>query len=382
MKKFLPLLLSLCLLFALTPTASAYSFGDPWHFDLSGFLENEENCRYVELMLDYHLRTNTAVQETLSNGCVALFFFEGCSDNMDDPALSDISYYRVSAVCAGVKLNDAGEPYLIFFNENCSTLPDRPLEYGAWSLPEVGKVGPATICDGTYELYSVRHGGVYEALHLRTSYEDATIDAVYMHPEGYTYTRANQINIHTRTGNHTIQGAMWSAGCILVGDGDWGQFSELIASTYYSIYDEFDLDKWVGTITINRQKLKDKLYPLYENQDAVDRLLANSRHELPESYLKRCTETLVSEEGKTMQTSAEAQIMTLPCSNITDARSVPLETLKEGEPIEIKSAIQNPLGNLWYLVEYNGREGYLYSAYAEEITAPSWFEQFWNSIFG
>ena len=382
MKKCLSFLLVLCLLSTLVPAADAYGIGDSWQFDLSGFLDEEENCRYVEFMLDYHLRTNTAVQEALENGCVALFFFEGCSDNMTDPALSDIFYYRVSAVCVGITLNGNGEPIVIYFNENCSTLPDRPLEYGAWYLSDVGQVGPATICDGTYEIYSVRHGGVYEALHLRTSYEDATIDAVYMHPEGHTFTRANQINIHTRTGNHTIQGAMWSAGCLLVGDGDWGQYSELMASTYYTIYDKFDIDKWVGTVTINRQKLKDKLYPLYEDQDAVDRLLANSRQELPESYIKRCIVTESWSEEKSMQTVSGAQLMTLPCSNRTDARSVVLSAIPEGETVILQKALENPLGNAWYQVQWEGRTGYLYSDDVKEITEPGWFARFWNSIFG
>ena len=175
---------------------------------------------------------------------------------------------------------------------------------------------------------------------------------------------------------------MWSAGCILVGDGDWGQYSELIASTYYSIYDRFVLDRQVGTVTINRQKLKDKLYPLYESNDAVDRLLANSRHELPETYLQRCTRTAIEDAPKAMQTAAPAQLMTLPCSNVTDARSVVLETLPEGEPVQLLGSITNPLGNLWYEAEWEGQRGYLYSTYVEEITVPGWFERFWNSIFG
>lgn len=382
MKKCFALLLSLCLLVPMIPGASAYDFEEPCSFDLSGFLDNETYCRYVEMMLDYHLRTNTAVQETLNEGYVALFFFEGCSDNMDHPDLWDISYYRVSAVCVGVKLDEHGVPYIIYFNENCSTLPDRPLEYGAWYIEGTGAVGPATICDGTYELYSVRHGGVYEALHLRTEYADGSIDAVYMHPDGYVSSRATEINIHTRTVNHTIRGAMWSAGCILVGDGDFGQFTELMASAYYSIYDTFELDQKVGTVTINRQMLKEELYTLYRHEDAVDRLLANSRQELPENYLRRCTKSVVGDEPKAMQTAAQANLMTLPCSNVTDARSVVLATLPKGETIEILSCIRNPLGNLWYEVEYEGEVCYIYSTYAEEATAPSWFEQFWDSIFG
>ena len=382
MKKTIALLLSLCILFSLAPAASAYELGEPYSFDLSEFLRNEENCRYVEMMLDYYLRTNAAVQETLKKGYVALFFFEGCSDNMDHPDLSDLSYYRVSAVCTGVKLDENGEPFIIFFNENCSTLPDRPLEYGAWYLEDTGVVGPATICDGTYELYSVLHGGSYEALHLRTSKTDGGIEAVYMYPDGYVSTKATEINIHTRTGNHTIRGAMWSAGCILVGDGDWGQYEEMMGSTYYSIYNKFALGRRVGTVTINRQMLKDKMAPLYEDKDAVDRILTNSRQELPESYLKRCTRTMDCEEPKTMQTSVEAQLMTLPCSNVTDARSVPLLTLQQEENVKILSCIKNPLGNLWYEVEYQGIQGYLYSSYVQEITSPGWFEQFWKSLFG
>lgn len=382
MKKLLSLLLSLCLLIPMIPKASAYATGEPYHFDLSGFLDNEKNCRYVEMMLDYHLRTNTAVQETLQEGYTAMFLFEGCSDNMDHPDLSDISYYRVSAVCIAIKLDQDGEPYISYFNENCSTLPDRPLEYGAWYFEDTGVVGPATICDGTYELYSVRHGGSYEALQVRTSYADGSIDAVYMNPDGYVFTRATEINIHTRNVNHTIKGAMWSAGCILVGDGDFAQFTELMASTYYSIYDRFDLDKRVGTLTINRQYLKEKMYELYQERDAVDRITASSRQELPEGYVKRCTREEDYEEAKSMHTITETSLMTLPCSNITDARSVVLKSLPRGEQLQIQSSVRNPLGNLWYALEYEGETCYIYSGDVEEVPPGNWFERFWDTIFG
>lgn len=380
MKRFLACLLLFCLMLTLAPRASAYQVGEPWHFDLAKFISNEESRLYVETMLDHHLRTNAAVRQTLKDGYVALFFFEGCSDNMDDPELSDISYYRVSATCVGVKLNDDGEPYLIYINENCSTLPDRPLEYGAWSFADVGWVGPATVCDGTYELYSVRHGGVYEALQLRTSEEDESIEAVYMYPDGFVINRATAINIHTRNVNHTIRGAMWSAGCILVGDGEFNQFTELMASSYYAVYDKFDLGRRVGTVTIDRQKLKDKLYPLYRDDDAVDRLLASSRRIQPEMYLKLCDRTVLKEEGKHLQTIEKTKLMTLPCSNVTDARSITVLEIPKNEDVLVKSCIKNPLGNLWYEVEYNGQQGYLYSSYVDEPTAPSWFEQFWDNI--
>lgn len=369
-------LLSVLLLSAL-PSAAAKT-AEPCLPKLSELIKNAENCRYVQMMTNYYLRNDAAVQQALEGGYTAVFLFEGCSDNMDDAQLADLSYYRVSAVCIAVKLDEEGEPYLSYFNGDCSTLPDRPLEYGAWELEDVGSVGPATICDGTYEIYSVRHGGAYEALHVRSGYSDGTLPAVYMTPEGYVTARADQINIHTRTGNHTIQGAMWSAGCILIGDGDFRQFTELMESTYYTIYDTFSTGERVGTLTINRQCLKEALYSLYENTDAVDMLLASSRHVLPEVYLKQCGDAVTYEESKRLCASRDTELMTLPCSNSTDARSQPLASVSKWEELEVVGSIYNTAGNLWYEVDWNGERCYLYSGYAEE---PGWFTRLIRRIF-
>ena len=169
MKKILSGIICVCmtlaLLFPAVPAVSAKTTV----VDLSEHISNRENRHYVESMLSFYLRENSMVQETLEDGLSAVFLFEGCSDNMENPDFSDISYYRVSAVCIAVKLDASGNPVITYFNENSSTLPDRPLEYGAWNLEETGDVGPATICDGTYELYSVYHGGAYEALQILKS---------------------------------------------------------------------------------------------------------------------------------------------------------------------------------------------------------------------
>lgn len=367
------------LLVALVPGAAASETLAPCLASLPELIKNPENCRYVQMMLGYYLRNDAAVRETLREGYSAVFLFEGCSDNMDDPELSDITYYRVSAVCLALKLDEAGEPYLSYFNGDCSTLPDRPLEYGAWSLEDVGEVGPATICDGTYELYSVRHGGAYEALQVMSEYSDDTLPAVYMTPEGYVTARADKINIHTRNVNHTIQGAMWSAGCILIGDGDFGKFTELMESTYYAVYDSFGLGEKVGTVTLNRQYLKEEMYGLYENNDAVNMLLANSRHILPETYLARCTDAEVYEERKILCAAKDTELMTLPCSNSTDARSVPLASVEKGEELEIVGSLTNTAGNLWYEINWNGQRCYLYSGYAVE---PGWFTRLLRRVFG
>ncbi len=381
MKKLLSLLLSLCLLLSALPWAKAAENRTQYHLDLSALVKNQEHREYMEMMLDYHLRTNQTVRQTLADGYSAMFLFEGCSDNMDHPDLSIIDYYRVSAACIVLKLDENGDPYVVFFNQNCSTIPDRPLEYGAWSLEEAGAVGPATICDGTYELYSVRHGGVYEALHVRTTQDDGSIDAVYMIPEGFVTARATSINIHTRTGNHALEKAMWSAGCILIGDGDFGQFTELMESMYYSYYDYFVLGARVGTVTIDRQNLKEKLYELYDFPDAVDWLLRGTRQIQPETYLRRCTDRETCDPVHTMRTIRDTNLMSLPCSNRSDARSILLEILPEGEGLEIIGSLVNPLGNLWYVVQYGEKTAYLYSG--DVVAAPpvSWFTRLWNSMF-
>ena len=239
MKKILVNLLSVCLVLAtlagLVPRARAYEMGQACRQDLSAWIQDPERREYVEMMLDHYVRTDTMVRQALEGGFCAVFLFDGASDNMDEPALQDLSYYRVTGICVVLKVDAAGEVRMLYFNDNCSTIPDKPLEYGTWWLAEAGDVGPATICDGTYQIYSVRHKGKYEALHIRTEYYDPLVDAVYMNPEGYVTSRASEINIHTRTSNH-ISGSnsMWSAGCPLVGDGSSWEFWKLIYSTSYS----------------------------------------------------------------------------------------------------------------------------------------------------
>ena len=165
--------LTAALLFKAAPEAAAYEPGDPYSPDLSELIRDADHRTYVETLTDYYMRTNTSVWKALRKGQCAMFLFEGCSDNLNDRRLADLSFYRVSAVCLVVRLDKSGEPYIVYFNQNCSTIPDRPLEYGAWELEDVGEVGPATVRDGTYELYSVKHMGAYEALHVRDSEKDA-----------------------------------------------------------------------------------------------------------------------------------------------------------------------------------------------------------------
>jgi len=362
------------------PAASAYEPGDPCRLDLKPFLQDPVKRDYVEMMVDHHIRTDKDIRNALEGGFAAMFLFDGCSDNLNDPELSDLSYYRVSGICLVVKRDASGKLKLIYYNEDASTIPDQPLKYGAWEIPEVGEVGPATVFDGTYQIYSVLHRGEYEALHVRSDFRDGTLDAVYLTPDGgYTKYRASEINVHTRTSNHIASYGMWSAGCPLVGDGDPWVFKRLIHSTYYTTYDHFEVFNYVGTLTIDRQQLRQELYTLYKNPDAVDVFLENSRNQQPETYFAGCQEKILPEEPETRYTTRETCLMSLPCSLEEDARTKVLKTIPEGEKLTVTGSIRNASESKWYIVSYRGTEGYLFTG---DTKPESWFVRFRQLITG
>ena len=367
------------MLFPNIPSAAAYTAGDPCLLDLRPFIHDRESREYVEMMVDYHVRTNKDIRSALEGGFAAVFLFDGCSDNMNDPELSDLSYYRVSGVCLVVKLDSHGEPKLIYFNEDASTIPDQPLKYGAWELPEIGEVGPATVCDGTYQLYAVHHRGEYEALHVRTDYYDGSLEAIYMTEAGFEPYRATEINVHTRTSNHIAGRGMWSAGCPLVGDGHSWDFRRLVHSAYYTTYDTFEVGNFIGTLTIDRMLLRTEMYTLYKNPDAVDVILENSRAIQPQKYMEQCSERTVYEEPEVRLTKKETQLMSLPCFFAEDARTEPLMTVAEDVKLSVTGSIRNADGSKWYTVSYKGADAYLFTG---DTRPESWFTRLMDRIKG
>lgn len=373
-------LLVMLLAVSLIPGVSAYEMGDPCRIDLCAYIHDSEKRAYVEMMVDHHIRTDRDIQNALENGFSAMFLFDGGSDNLKDPELSDLSYYRVSGICLVVRRSESGELKLVYFSDDASTIPDQPLKYGAWEIPDVGEVGPATVFDGTYQIYSVLHRGEYEALHVRSDFRDGTLDAVYLTPDGgYTTYRASEINVHTRTSNHIANYGMWSAGCPLVGDGNPWEYRRLIYATYYTAYDSFEVLNYVGTLTIDRQLLRQELYTLYKNPDAVDAFLANSRTVQPEAYMEHCSEETVLEKPETRITSCQTQMMSLPCTNEEDARTRVLTTIPEDEKMSVVGSVRNADQNKWYHVSYNGEEGYVF---AGDTKPESWRSRFLEFLTG
>ena len=368
------------MLFTQIPAAQAYEPGDPCRLDLRAFIHDREKREYVETMIDHYIRTDRDIWNALDGGFSAVFLFDGCSDNMKDPELSNLSYYRVSGVCAAVRLGKSGKLQLVYFNEDASTIPDQPLKYGAWEIPEVGEVGPATVCDGTYQLYSVLHRGEYEALHVRSDYWDGTLDAIYLTPDGgYTPYRASEINVHTRTSNHIAGYGMWSAGCPLVGDGNSWDFRRLLYSTFYTAYDTFEVLNFVGTLTIDRQQLRQELYTLYKNPDAVDAFLVHSRNAQPDQYFTQCSEDTVYAEPEIRVISRDAALMSMPCSLEEDARTEVLGTVPKGTKLSVSGSIRNARQEKWYTVTCDGMKGYLFTG---DTRPESWMDRFRQMLAG
>ena len=382
MKRFLSrifcLLLALVLTLSCVPAGMAYEKGDSCQLDLSAWIKDASLRTYVQMMVDYYIRTEDSIQTALDGGFAAMFLFDGCSDKMRDPVLSDLSFYRVSGVCIVIRKDEKGALRLVYFNDNCSTIPDRPLEYGAWSLPDVGDVGHATICDGTYELYSVMHKGRYQALNVRTGYRDPLINAIYMTPNGFTLSRASEINVHTRTGNHIIQGAMWSAGCPLVGAGKPWEFWKLMDSVYYSSFEDFETDTFVGTLTVDRQMLRYELFALYEDPEAVDAALAKSSLARPVNYLEDCRSELYNHTA-VCAVKEDTRVMSLPCTNDQDARSVEVTAVAEGTQFIALGIYTNPQSERWYQLDVEGTLCYIQADAAKKRNR---IVVFLESLFG
>jgi hypothetical protein len=241
-------------------------------------------------------------------------------------------------------------------------------------------VGPATVFDGTYQIYSVKHRGEYEALHVRTDFQDGTLDAVYLTPDGgFTAYRASEINVHTRTSNHIASYGMWSAGCPLVGDGNAWDFQRLFFSAYYTTYDTYELLNFMGTLTIDRQKLRQEMYTLYKHPDAVDTILGNSRAVQPETYLLSCKEKVALEEPEIRFTNRETTLMSLPCFREEDARTQNLKTLPKNEKLTVVGSIRNAQENKWYIVEQEGNVGYVFTG---DTKPETWYTRVRDLLAG
>ena len=82
-------------------------------------------------------------------------------------------------------------------------------------------------------------------------------------------------------------------------------------------------------------------------------------------------------ESRGMRTVGQTELMSLPCSSETDARSVCIQSVPKGTTLEVTSAVRNTRGSLWYEVCYGVETCYVYS---ENVTKSTWMNRFFDFL--
>lgn len=200
----------------------------------------EKFADYVNHAMKYYVKKLEGEKQPI------LLFFEGvrkdASTNYKSTDYSKISATRNAAVCIVVKFAADGTPQIAYCLDECSTFPDRPLDF------EVKKNGYSrnVIVDGAYKIKLDNHSndGVedYAAFtidvsknYLRTG--DADKNAFYFLSNnmggGYTHQNISSNNenfqIHGRSTAETPKNYYNSTGCILAGAG-YSNFSDFLSA--------------------------------------------------------------------------------------------------------------------------------------------------------
>ena len=226
----------LCITVLITVTPRVQAAGYFTENDVSNvecsILSNPVHAAYVNAMMRYHILSsdgNFRIGRNLENGASVVFFFDGCSDNVDHPVYGNFNNYHLSAYCAVVQ-KVGGVPKVVFESENCATVPDNPRNV---TFNENQAV--PTLLDGVYNIVSTNHKGRYAALNIcDQSYSSAPV----LRCDGTTsyISTSASINIHARRyfpgvpENGVSTETYNSTGCLNVGliDNSWQEYNDFI----------------------------------------------------------------------------------------------------------------------------------------------------------
>ena len=208
--------------------------------------------KYILSAIDYYLNNN----RNLSNGNGrVIFMFEGANKNAN--SYSDKRDQAITVVLETATAN------IIYVQDNCSTIPDKP--DGVYDgLPA------ATVKDGTYPIYTINHGDHGFHGFGRKDYAAFALnndDGVPCFRYNYE-SSATLIHIHSREDNSIGSDKPNSTGCLLVGTRDsFFSFVNLITGrNFISKEDRWEsnaLNKFCGWVVIDRQLAKDALSTFY-----------------------------------------------------------------------------------------------------------------------
>lgn len=240
LKRVLCLILAFFLCLAAMPTISMQSEAATYYSesDLGNIrctiLSNSTRASYVNDMMKYHIMSSTdnyRVARNLKNGSNVVFFFDGCSDNMDNATYSNYNKYHLSAYCAVVKEVN-GVPKIVYENENSSTIPDNPRNVSLNS----GSAVP-TVLDGVYNIVTTNHLSRYAS--FRIADNSGTVPVIRCSSSSSYISTSGAINIHARSNfasaptNGVSSSSYSSTGCFLVGltNNTWSEYNSFIYAT-------------------------------------------------------------------------------------------------------------------------------------------------------
>lgn len=384
-KRFVSLILAICLIAGMIPILTPLeveAVSGIENLTCSSFISNSWHRTYIDTMMKHYLNSYSKLRTALDNGKNVIFMFEGGSDNYPSNTYEDSAYdTRTQAVVIVVQKDSSGNAKIVFYSENCSSLPDDPdnCTGAAYS-------GATTLMDGIYGIQTTNHTGPYGALntYATTGYYTPPGDQ-----NGFV-NGASGINIHTRTSAGS--GGGWSLGCQVIGYGnssanEFNAFMKAVTGITYNVWVTYksalytlsgsNLYKDVGYYVIDRQLGCENasgtsygsgsLIQMY-NSTALKNITEWSTAERAKAnfgYLSSCTPYASHCE---IEVQEETPVNTLPCSLGTDDECYTAETAIAGDIYTATKIYKNTYGNYWYeVITKSGETGYIYGGSAKYI---------------
>lgn len=389
-KRILALVMTLCLMIGLVPvfvSVEAEAVSGVNSLTCAGFISNPTRQNYIDVMMKYYINNNSSLQSTLNSGKSVVFMFEGGSDNYDSYNYVDAAgSTRLQAVCIVVQLNSSGNAKIVFYSENCSSIPDD----ANWSTPGYETSGSTTILDGIYSFQTVNHNGNYAGFNT-SCYSGWYIP--YSGSTGYKYA-CDGINIHTRGVSYCggrSYGWCNSAGCQVIGYGasssnEYNSFMKIVAGISFNAYDGtqrtyssglyvnkgyYVVDRQLGLLSPSGTEYGNgSLIELYGKADlaGITTFSTNARANASFGYTSECTFYPSHCQFKANQSTP---INTEPCAaGSNDSKT--LQTASSGTIYTSTGMYKNTSGSLWYQVLLsNGDTGYInagHTSYIKDLT--------------
>lgn len=225
-------------------------------------LARPESADYVNELILARVESDMAEGKYLKNGLSLVFLIEGAG-------VSDETTQRQNGLCVVVRLNDAGEPMIVYENNESTSIPDHP-------KATYETVDCATVMDGCYDLYTdnrlecgvlaLERRGIIQVLRFNSK----TIKG----NRGYL-EEADGIHIHARKEwKNTVEDTLkpYSRGCLMVGVGmdEFCTFMNKALGVEKRAFDAYpyfalgeDRDLLAGQLILDRTLAVDYLQAIY-----------------------------------------------------------------------------------------------------------------------